>query len=564
MFCSNKNKPVPLFDSISSMPKYLKKILDKSWAGSFREKIFPYINEERFAILYSDNHATRPNAPVNVLFSLLIIKELLQLTDEELIGSLHFDQRFHYALWTTEYEKQPVSINTLTNFRRRLYEYYKETDIDLVQEEVEELSERIVEYLQIDNKNIRMDSCMVSSSCKKLSRLELVYSVNAKFVKALKKINEDVVPENCKAYLEKEHKNQTLYQTRDNESESKLEILLKHTSQLYTLVQSLGNKYSDMEECLLLERMLKEQTDENDNVTPISAKEISATSLQNPTDPDATYRKKYSDNVGYVANLVQAYGDKKQVITHYDLKENTYSDVQFAFDVVEKLGKNRSEDESTQILVDGGYYSYDVDKKAKESNIEIIPGELSGRKPDKDKISYGEFEVSEDSNTIIKCPANQTPAESYFSEKKSTYTAKFTKQQCEQCPLMSNCPIKKQKKLNVVRFSKKRYQIDQLRLKMDTKEYSQITRARAGVEGAPSVLRRRYQIDKMPIRGLVRSKIWFGFKIMASNVKSLVKGTSLSLKRLGFSFNLVISKDKYRSYVDTVKFLDLKTLLFVG
>lgn len=213
MFCSNKNQPVSLFDPVHSMPKYLKKILDKSWAETFRGKIFPYINEERFAVLYSDNHATRPNTPVNVLFGLLILKELLQQTDEELIGSLHFDQRCQYALWTTGYEKQPVSVNTLTNFRSRLYEYSMETGIDLVQEEVEALSKRIAEYLQIDNKNIRMDSCMVSSSCKKLSRLELIYSVNAKFVKALKKVNEEIIPDNCKAYLKKEHKNETIYQT---------------------------------------------------------------------------------------------------------------------------------------------------------------------------------------------------------------------------------------------------------------------------------------------------------------------------------------------------------------
>ncbi|WP_304519685.1 transposase [Clostridium estertheticum] len=52
-----------------------------------------------------------------------MIKEIFQQTDEELIGSLHFDIRYQYALYTTAYEKQPVSINTLTNFRNRVIEY---------------------------------------------------------------------------------------------------------------------------------------------------------------------------------------------------------------------------------------------------------------------------------------------------------------------------------------------------------------------------------------------------------------------------------------------------------
>ncbi len=382
---------------------------------------------------------------------------------------------------------------------------------------------------------------MVSSSCKRLSRLELVYSVNARFVKALNKSNKEIIPENCKAYLEKEHKNETIYRTKDNESESKLETLLKHTHQLYCLAQSLGDKYVTMEEYLLLERVLREQTQENETgeLSPLSGEEISSESLQNPTDPDATYRKKYKDNVGYVANMVQSYDNKNQVITHYDLKKNTYSDVQFADDIIEKLSKDKSDDETTRLLVDGGYYSGEIIEKGLEANIKIIPSDVPGRKP---KISYSEFKVSKETQKITECPGGQSPVESYYNDKKSTYTAKFDKNQCEQCPLLTNCPIKKQKKKNVIKFSKKRYEIDKLRIQMGTKEYRQITNERAGVEGVPSVLRRRYQIDSMPVRGLVRSKIWLGFKIMASNMKALLKGINSNTETLCFFFYLILMR----------------------
>lgn len=74
---------------------------------------------------YHSNNASRPNSPINVVIGLLIIKEIFQQSDEELIGSLHFDIRYQYALWTTDYEKQTMSINTLTNFRTRVVEYEK-------------------------------------------------------------------------------------------------------------------------------------------------------------------------------------------------------------------------------------------------------------------------------------------------------------------------------------------------------------------------------------------------------------------------------------------------------
>lgn len=90
---------------------------------------------------------------------------------------------------------------------------------------------------------------------------------------------------------------------------------------------------------------------------------------------------------------------------------------------------------------------------------------------------------------------------------------------CASCSLRDKCPIKPQKKKNVARFSEKRYRNDQVRAKMETEEYRNLDNSRAGVEAILSVLRRRYNVDNMPVRGLVRSKICFGFKIAAMNFK---------------------------------------------
>ena len=201
MFCKNNLQQTSLFEPINQMPKYLQDILNKSWAKAFNDYIFPQINEERFSVLYS-NKASRPNTPINVILGLLIIKEIFQQTDEELIGSIHFDVRYQYALNTTNYETQPVSINTLTNFRNRLVEYESSTNEDLIKAEVEALSESIAKYLSVDNKKVRVDSLMVSSSCKKLSRIELVYSINSRLIKFLNKTNPVIISDELKPYLE--------------------------------------------------------------------------------------------------------------------------------------------------------------------------------------------------------------------------------------------------------------------------------------------------------------------------------------------------------------------------
>jgi hypothetical protein len=571
MFCRNNAQQISLTDPLNNMPKYLKEILEKSWANSFQQHIFPNINEGRFSVIYSDNYASRPNSPVNVIIGLLILKEIFQLSDEELIGSLHFDIRYQYALRTTSYEKQPVSINTLTNFRNRLVEYEKLTGIDLIQLEVESQAEYIAKFLKVDNKKVRMDSLMVSSSCKKLTRLELVYNVNSKFVKALSKINADLIPEECKVYLEKGHKNETIYRTRDIETESKLQFLLNQSQILYNTALKIGEKITDLESCKLLSRMIKEQLseDETGTVSPKLGSKISPESLQNPTDSDATYRTKYGPNIGYVANVAESFNDKNSVITNYDLKPNIYSDSKFADDVIEKLiSKVNDKSSKIQLLVDGAYYGHNKAEDSLSKGIEIIPSELVGRKPSKEKLSYTSFSIDEETNVINRCAYGKKPTESYFSS--SSYTAKFDIEQCSGCPYQSNCPIKHQKKYNVVRVSEKRYQTDLQREKMNTAEYIKLTNKRAGIEGIPSVLRRRYKIDTIPVRGLLRSKLWVGFKIAAYNFKKLLKqllkdGYYEMAKLILFIINILcnISSSLFHEKRNLLHILTDKRLLFV-
>jgi len=51
-----------------------------------------------------------------------------------------------------------------------------------------------------------------------------------------------------------------------------------------------------------------------------STKNIAPDSLQKPTDPDATYRKKGKQkHIGYTVNLGEEFDDKNRMITGYDL-----------------------------------------------------------------------------------------------------------------------------------------------------------------------------------------------------------------------------------------------------
>ena len=56
---------------------------------------------------------------------------------------------------------------------------------------------------------------------------------------------------------------------------------------------------------------------------------------------------------------------------------------------------------------------------------------------------------------------------------------------------------------------------------MKKSEFKEFAKIRNGVESIPSTLRRKYQVDKMPVRGKLRTKLFFGFKIAAMNFYKL-------------------------------------------
>ena len=105
-----------MFDSFQSLTEREQKALGNSWATFFAEDVFPTINEERFSVLCSDK-ASRPNTSVNVIIGFLVLKELFDLSDDEVVEDLFLDPRFQYALHTTSFNEQTISDKTLNRFR---------------------------------------------------------------------------------------------------------------------------------------------------------------------------------------------------------------------------------------------------------------------------------------------------------------------------------------------------------------------------------------------------------------------------------------------------------------
>jgi hypothetical protein len=98
MFRKNTQHLQPaIISAASELPEKQRKRLKASWAGTFYKEFFCRIDEEPFAVLYSEK-ASRPNIPVNVLIGLEALKAGFGLSDEELYARFCYDLQVRYAL----------------------------------------------------------------------------------------------------------------------------------------------------------------------------------------------------------------------------------------------------------------------------------------------------------------------------------------------------------------------------------------------------------------------------------------------------------------------------------
>ena len=97
------------------------------------------------------------------------------------------DLHLQYALHTTSFAEQPISDKTLSRFRKRCYDYETAHNVDLYHNCVKDLSVKIAKIMKLNGRIRRMDSMMIESNIRFLSRMELIYTCISKLVSFLKK-----------------------------------------------------------------------------------------------------------------------------------------------------------------------------------------------------------------------------------------------------------------------------------------------------------------------------------------------------------------------------------------
>ena len=519
-FRLNAAQQLSLTDEFNRLSPRTKRIVENSFAKDFADIVFPAINEERFSVLYSNNPASRSNTPVNFIVGALMLKTMTGQSDDEMLEAICCDVRYKYALHTTSYEEQPISDRTFSRFRERLYNHELKTGEKLLEDEMKALSTVYQKFLSLHSNIKRMDSMMIASSAKRMSRLEIIYTVNANCVKLMHQLGaDDQIPAGLEHYLSEEDHNDVIYYCKDDDVIPRLEKVIREAEQIQTAMGS--DQWIEFSQYQLLIRVLSEQTIVAGDGTRTAKpkEEISPSSLQNPSDPDAAYRKKAGkDNKGYVGNFVETVGeDGVSLITDFDLQPNTYSDTAFCKD---QIGKHDPADEEETWIADGAYGSTEIREMAKNHNIKLVTTALTGKNPHPHMAG---FLFDETGMEVLQCPAGNVPSKCTYYPKREMFRIIMEKSHCSTCPHKDKCNVRLQHNTCAVMVSAKMVQRAKYLKLLSSEEYKGLTRMRNAVEGIPSVLRRKYHIDESPFLDIVRRRWVYSLVVGAYNTMKLIR-----------------------------------------
>src|SRR6056297_194194 len=510
-----EEKQVGFSDFGFNLPDDLKELLNNGWPAKFYEHVFSEIDESKFAEMY-DSQYGRPNFPVKLIVSLEIMKHQFDLSDRELLERFHFDTRYKKALGLNEVGQLKLGERTLYDFRERLLDYIKETGYDPLAEVFDDLVANFLELADLDTDIQRMDSTMVKANIKHLSRIQLMRKVLDNLVKELSEHKRNKIHKNILKVLDDDSFKSYL----NNFDKEGIRISLLGKLNSLMLLFKNDDEINENKAYQQLCRVVKKHSIETTKqLKTKDDKDVKSSSMQNPHDEDATYRKKgskeqkeYSVNISETSNP----DNPAQMITDVSIDANIQSDVNF---MKNRLADISRKTDLEKLIVGGSYYGPDSKKTAQVNETELIPTNLTGQEPE---YSYAEFKLK-DKEGIVSCPMGKKPVKDKYLKSSDTYAAWFKKSDCKNCSYRDKCPVTEQKKLMTVRFKKKRYELDCLRAKLSTDKYQLLRQLRAAVEGTFSALKRSQGLDQFKVCGKLKVRCTSMYKAIGYNIKQLVK-----------------------------------------
>lgn len=368
----------PLFDPWEYLGPQRRGLLERSWAGVFRDYLLEHLPVKELAAAFLADFG-RPSKDLHVALGALILQQLHDLTDQQAVEAVALNIAWHYALDIRREPDAYLCERTLRNYRRRIIE------LGLDEALFRTLTDQLIKRVGVDASKQRLDSTTVKSAIRGLTRLGILVEAASKFLRELRRrrpeLYAEVEAEIVRKYVERQGDG-CFADTRPSESKRRLPAAAQD---VYALVQQFRlSEAAGLESFALLERIFHEQCEIVEDASAPAVVRPPCTSgcdgVINPADPDARYNK--HRGTGYQVQVMETFAEddgeereesaprKPDLITHVAVNPLTTHDQDAltpALDDAEQRGVKPDE-----LLADSHYGSNACLEKGQERGVKVV------------------------------------------------------------------------------------------------------------------------------------------------------------------------------------------------
>jgi hypothetical protein len=546
MITINDHKQQSLFDSWAFLSPKRRRLLDEGWPGLFRTQILPELPVREIRPCFSSDWG-RPSKELYGLLGALLLQQAMDLTDEQAVEQFCFDIRWHYALDIVQESDAAKYLcpKTLWSARQLVIENHLEPLV------FERSCQKLAALFGVDTDTQRLDSVHIFSNMRRLSRIGIFSRAICKFLRNLKRQQAEQFAAVELALRERYLGEKALSAFSRVKPTVAEKTLLQLGTDLWALIEQFkaSPAVCEMHSYKLMQRVFCEhctiKADEPLAVVP--AKEVPSNSLQNPSDPDATYDGHKGQ--GYQVQVMETYtttDDKEQkeqtlnLITYVAVEPAHVSDTHALLPALEDTQARGLSPRSA--LADAAYGSDDNVHRARTLGVEVVAPSMKG------SLSKSmELFDFDDTGHVIRCPRGQAPEKTTHKQKKDRYVACFAIDCCQSCPKRADCPVAPGRKFYYLRYNGKHYRLARRRCLEQSDEFIERYRWRAGIEATMSEYATLTGVKRLRVRGMAAVRycamlkaaglnLMRAARVQRARIKARLRAAAANSERLRLNF----------------------------
>ena len=265
-----------------------------------------------------------------------------------------------------------------------------------------------------------------------------------------------------------------------------------------------------------------------------------ADSLQNPSDPDATYDGHKGQ--GYKLQISETCGDSDvQLIVGALAQTASEHDANAVQPMLEQLQVHERLPES--MLADTAFGSDENVCLAEAMDVELV-SPVAGPKgsetaeepatgdapPAVEPLSIDDFAIDERTGAVKACPAGKVPLTVLRDAESPTTTIAMKPEDCQACPFFAACPMQKKGTKFEMSYTDQQRRLEERRREQQTEPFHERYAKRSGMESTNSGLKRRLGLGELRVRGREAVAHALYMRVAGWNVLQAVRSGRLMAK----------------------------------